>query len=72
MSSTRFNDDASAALVDIVDMKWLLAGEGVRVNVERLQADPAYARACLDRASASRNEAVRGAAHRLRTRLCLG
>ncbi len=72
MSSTGFNDDASAALVDIVDMKWLLAGEGVRVNVQRLQTDPAYARACLDRAGASTNEAVRGAAQRLRTRLCLG
>lgn len=52
-------------LVDIIDLKWLLAREGVHVHVERLQTDPSYARQLLDCAAASPNEAVRAAAQRV-------
>jgi hypothetical protein len=59
-------------LVDIIDLKWLLAGEGVRLHVERLQNDPAYAAQVLERADASDNEALRAAAGRVRNRLAAG
>jgi hypothetical protein len=52
-------------LVDIIEFKWLMAGAGVRVHVERLQADPEYARACLARAAESPEAAVREAALKL-------
>lgn len=58
-------------LVDIIDFKWLMASEGLRVHVERLQNDPAYALACLDRADASPHHAVRESARRLRCGLGL-
>jgi hypothetical protein len=54
------------ALVEIVELKWLLAGEGVHVHVERLQSDPEYARRILDVAAASSNPALRVAAERVR------
>jgi hypothetical protein len=53
-------------LVEIVELKWLLAGEGLRLHVERLQSDPEYARRILDLAEASKNEALRAAAARVR------
>lgn len=34
-------------LVDIIDFKWLMAGLGHGVHVERMQSDAAYARQCL-------------------------
>ena len=34
-------------LVDFVDFKWLLANEGHRVDVPRMQCDPSYAQRCL-------------------------
>lgn len=58
-------------LVDIIDLKWLLAGEGVHLHVERLQTDPAYARELLCSASRSPNDALRAAAARLRADLGL-
>jgi hypothetical protein len=59
----------SALLHDIVGLKWLMAGEGVHVHVERLQADPAYARECLARAARSNNPTARDTAARLLSRL---
>jgi hypothetical protein len=56
-------------LVDIIDLKWLLAGEGIRLHVERLQGDPAYAAEVLARADASGNAALRDAAGRVRRHL---
>ena len=53
-------------LVEIVDLKWLLAGEGLYLHVEKLQNDPEYARRVLDAAQKSSNEALRAAAARLR------
>lgn len=59
------------ALVEIVELKWLLAGEGVRLHVERLQSDADYARLILDRASASKSSILRRAAARVRRGLQL-
>ncbi|MFO1329298.1 MAG: hypothetical protein U1F56_18200 [Rubrivivax sp.] len=59
-------------LVDIIDFKWLMSSVGLRVHVERLQSDRAYAIELLTRAAASQSEAVRSAAARLRVRMGLG
>lgn len=58
-------------LVEIIELKWLLAGEGIHIHVERLQRDPDYARRALDEAAASASPALRAAALRLRNRLTL-
>jgi hypothetical protein len=68
LSSSETN---ALALVDVVDLKWLLAGEGLHLHVERLQRDPAYARGILDAAAQSRNAALRVVALRVRTMLGL-
>lgn len=67
-----FSNDESGPLrlVDIIDLKWLLAREGVHLHVERLQTDPAYARELLQRAAGSPNEALRTAARRLLDSAC--
>jgi hypothetical protein len=57
------------ALVEIVELKWLLAGEGLHLHVERLQSDPEYARRILDVALNSKNQVLRAAAARVRERL---
>lgn len=71
MNASSTCEQRALELADIIDFKWLLAGDGVHVHVERLQSDLDYARDCLDRASASRREAVRAAAKRLRRQLGL-
>ena len=58
-------------LVEIIDFKWLMAGDGHRVHVERLQADRAYAGQCLALGAASPTPALRDAAQRLATTLDL-
>ena len=58
-------------LVEIIELKWLLAGYGIRLHVERLQSDREYARGVLDQAVATRNATVRAAAERLRCGLGL-
>jgi len=57
---------ATIPLLDIVDLKWLLAREGIRLHVERLQLDAGYAAALLDHAEQSGSEALRDAARRVR------
>jgi hypothetical protein len=64
-------DSEAQALVEIIELKWLLAGEGFHVHVERLQSDRDYARQALHRAAASPNPALRETALRLRTKLRL-
>jgi hypothetical protein len=59
------NQPPAAQLVDYVDLKWLMACEGHRVNVGRLQSDPAYARQCLTQALASPSSVLRQLALRL-------
>lgn len=58
-------------LVEIVELKWLMAGHGVRVHVEQLQHDREYARRTLDHAAGLPNAALRAAAARLRCGLGL-
>jgi hypothetical protein len=69
MNALTDGERRSLGLVDIIDLKWLLAREGVHVHVERLQTDPSYARQLLDCAAASPNEAVRTAAQRVTRQL---
>lgn len=52
-------------LLDVIDLKWLLAGDGHRVHVERLLTDADYARSCLVWANASLKPATRAAAQRI-------
>ena len=56
-------------LVEIIELKWLLAGEGIHIHVERLQSDAAYALRALDQAAASASPTLRAMALRLRSRL---
>ena len=59
------------SLVEIIDFKWLMAGDGHRVHVQRLQTEPAYAAQCLALAAGSRIAALRATAARLATTLGL-
>ena len=52
-------------LIDLVDFKWLMAGEGHVVHLERLQSDHGYALQCLQRGLATRCEPLRFSAERL-------
>ncbi len=61
--------DCPLPLVQIIELKWLLAGAGIDVHVERLQTDPVYARAKLTEASAADHPTLRAAARRLLQRL---
>lgn len=58
-------------LVEIIDFKWLMAGDGHRVHVERLQADRSYAGQCLALGAASHTPALRDATQRLAAALNL-
>jgi hypothetical protein len=60
---------APLALVDLVDFKWLMHGEGHGVDLARLQTDRAYARGCLAVAGGSTIAALRQAARRLGAKL---
>lgn len=58
-------------LVEIIELKWLLAGHGIRLHVERLQSDQEYARRVLSQAAETPNASLRAAAQRLRCGLGL-
>ena len=58
-------------LVEIIDFKWLMAGDGHRVHVERLQADPDDAGRCPAMGAASQTPALRDATQRLAAALNL-
>ncbi len=64
-SVIRHTAPSSPALVDIIDFKWLMAGDGHRVHVERLQTDRQYAGECLALAAASKVQPLREMAQRL-------
>lgn len=57
------------SLVDIIELKWLLAGVGIHIHVERLMNDPAYALHALTEAETCDSLSARAAAARLRQRL---
>ena len=56
---------AAPELLDLVDFKWLMAGEGHRIDLDRLRGDSPYIRGCLALAAASRSVTLRLAAQRL-------
>jgi len=69
------------SLLEVIQLKWMLAGEGVYLHVERLiylhverlMTDAAYADRALKRAAESTSPTLRAMAARLRMRLpCLG
>jgi hypothetical protein len=69
MNASSLTEEGALRLVDIVELKWMLAGEGLHVHVEKLQSDPGYARECLLAAERSDNATVRQVASKLRARL---
>jgi hypothetical protein len=71
MNALSHRETDALALIEIIDLKWLLAGEGVHLHVERLQRDPAYARTILDTAAGSRNAALPAVAAKVRRLLGL-
>ena len=52
-------------LIEFIDFKWLMAAEGHRIDLGRLQAGSAYARGCLALAGGSTSATLRQAAGRL-------
>ena len=56
-------------LVAVIDFKWLMAGDGHRVHVERLQVDRDYACGCLALGAASGIDVLRDSARRLASAL---
>ena len=58
-------------LVEIIELKGLLAGYGIRLHVEHLQTDREYARRVLAQAMGMPNPGLRAAAERLRCGLGL-
>jgi hypothetical protein len=67
----RDSTQLALTLVEIIELKWLLAGQGIRVHVERLQQDPHYAADTLQAAADSPQPILRATARRLRARLGL-
>jgi len=53
-------------LVAVIELKWLAAGVGQHLHVERMQRDASYARGVLDAAESSSQAALQRAAARLR------
>jgi hypothetical protein len=65
MNAVSAPEQGELSLVDIIDFKWLMAGAGLDVHVERMQAEPAYARECLCRGACSDLGLLRETARRL-------
>lgn len=56
---------SAPSLLDWVDFKWLMATQGCRVDVDRLQCDRDYAEHCVALALASPSGLLRRLAARL-------
>ena len=69
MNAVSAPEQGQLSLVDIIDFKWLMAGAGLDVHVERMQAELAYARDCLCRGACSDLRLLRDTAARLATTL---
>jgi hypothetical protein len=69
MNTYKSTERQALDLLDVVDFKWLMAGGGRHVHVERMQHDAAYADDCLGQAAMSSNEALQRVAARLRAQL---
>ena len=61
--------DAQVLLLTEVDFKWLMAGQGWWINLQRLHCDPSYAAGILHSALASPCAAVRECAALLQAQL---
>ena len=61
--------EAPGLLLTEVDFKWLMAGQGWWINLQRLHCDPSYAAGILRSALASPCEALRECAALLQARL---
>ncbi|MEK8027416.1 MAG: hypothetical protein RLY78_869 [Pseudomonadota bacterium] len=70
-SSSQSSPSQTCELLDIVDFKWLMAGAGHSIHVERLQRDTAYAQACLQLGCEQPVLALRQAAQRVASRMGL-
>lgn len=57
---------SSPSLLDWVDFKWLMASEGRRVDLDRLQSDSMYAEQCVAQALDSPSGLLRRLALKLR------
>jgi hypothetical protein len=69
-ASTLANPSAdSGCLLEIIELKWLLARHGLRIHVEQWLHDPEYARRTLDCAAATANPVLCEVAARLRGHL---
>jgi hypothetical protein len=66
MNTTAFSTQPpESILVDYVDLKWLMAGEGHRIDLARLQSDLAYVRQCLALAMRGKSDVLRQLAGKL-------
>ena len=72
MNAVTSPESRALSLVEIIDFKWLMAGDGHHVHVEHLQADREYARSCFALAASSRIAALRDTATRLAQTLGIG
>lgn len=63
------HDEPTLPLVEIIELKWLLAGVGIHLHVERLQQDRDYALRALQAAAGSASPVAQALARRLRARL---
>ncbi|MCU0968312.1 MAG: hypothetical protein MUF03_05715 [Rubrivivax sp.] len=68
MNAITQEQQGALELVEIIDLKWLLAREGHHVHVERVQRDADYAAHCIALARRSSSPEVRAAAERLERR----
>lgn len=71
MNAITQGEPPAKCLVEIIQLKWLMAGQGVRVHVEQLQNDSEYARRVIALAAAAPNASLREAAEKLRLLLGL-
>ena len=60
------------SLLNIIGFKWLMAGAGHQVHVERMQLDVDYARSCLICGANSKVPALRQVALRLAVEMGIG
>jgi hypothetical protein len=63
------DDGVPIGVVDWVGYKWMMASEGERVDVARVQHDDAYAHECLRRGLCARDLSLRETARLLLQRL---
>lgn len=66
---TATHQNCQPDLVEMVELKWLMAGHGLWLDVPRLCRDQAYARCTLDAAQGLPSDLIRRIAQRILTPL---